>query len=154
MSDKLQVVCPHCHTVIRVPVDRLADQPKCAKCHQPLFTAHPVELTTAVFDRHLKNSDIPLVVDFWAPWCGPCLMMAPAYEKAAGMLEPHYRLAKVNTEAEPALAVRFGIRSIPTMIAFRSGQEVGRQSGAVSAEQIVKWVRANAGSPTQRAAQA
>ncbi len=154
MSDKLQVVCPHCHTIIRVPADRLADQPKCAKCHQRLFTGHPVELTTAVFDRHIKHSDIPVVVDFWAPWCGPCLMMAPAYEKAAGVLEPYYRLAKLNTEAEPALAARFHIRSIPAMAVFRGGQEVARQAGAVSAEQIVKWVRANTGPPAQRTAQA
>lgn len=141
MSDTLHIVCPHCHTVNRVAVGRLGDRPNCGKCHHPLFTGRPIELTAADFDLHLARSDIPLVVDFWAPWCGPCRMMAPAYEQAAAALEPRVRLAKVNTEQEQALAGRFGIRSIPTLAVFRSGREVARQAGVLGTQDIVQWVK-------------
>ena len=144
MSESLHVVCPHCATVIRAPKARLSEGPKCAKCHKPLFVAKPVELNAENFDQYLQRNDLPLVVDFWAPWCGPCLMMAPHFESAAGRLEPMYRLAKVNTEEVPQVAARYGIRSIPTMIVFRGGQEVARQSGAIGTEQIVQWVRSHA----------
>ncbi|HTP96706.1 MAG TPA: thioredoxin TrxC [Burkholderiales bacterium] len=143
MDDKLHVVCPHCDTTNRIARERLADGAKCGQCKAPLFTGHPVALTQASFDRHVAASDIPLVVDFWAPWCGPCRMMAPAYEQAAARLEPHVRLAKVDTEAEPALAARFGIRSIPTLIAFKSGQELARQPGALDLPRILRWVESN-----------
>jgi thioredoxin 2 len=141
MSERLHIVCPHCRTINRVPAARLADCPNCGQCHEPLFTGYPIALTASDFDAHVTRSDLPLVVDFWAPWCGPCRMMAPAYEQAAKMLEPQVRLAKVNTEQEQALGARFGIQSIPTMIVFRGGREVARQSGALSAQDIVRWVR-------------
>jgi len=143
MPPRLHIVCPHCTTTNRVPEARLAQAPKCGKCGTALFTAHPIELNAASFERHARDNDIPLVVDFWAPWCGPCRMMAPAYEQAAGMLEPHYRLAKLNTDAEQALAARYNIRSIPTLAIFKSGREVARQAGAMGAQDIVRWVRAH-----------
>lgn len=141
-SSSLHVVCPHCTTINRVPQTRLAQQPKCGKCSRPLFDTHPVALTAATFDVHVARNDIALLVDFWASWCGPCLMMAPAYEQAAALLEPHYRLGKVDTEAEPALAARFAIRSIPTLALFKGGQELARQAGAMGAQDIARWVRA------------
>ncbi len=143
MSEPLHIVCPHCEAVNRIPAERLDDGPKCGKCHRPLFTAHPVELTAANFDRHLGRNDIPLLVDFWAPWCGPCKMMAPQFAQAAAQLEPRVRLVKVNTEAEQTLGARFGIRSIPTLALFRGGREIARQPGAMGATDIVRWARSN-----------
>lgn len=137
----MRILCPRCHTINRVPAARLADGPKCGQCHEPLFTGHPIALTASDFDVHATRNDIALVVDFWAPWCGPCRMMAPAYEQAAKALEPLARLGKVNTVDEPTLAARFGIASIPTMIIFRSGREVARQPGALGLQDIVRWVR-------------
>ena len=124
-----------------MPKSRLTEGPNCGQCHRALFTGHPITLTATDFDRQVSGSDIPLVVDFWAPWCGPCQMMAPAYEQAAKLLEPHVRLAKVNTEEERALATRFSIVSIPTMIIFREGRELARQPGALGQQEIVHWVR-------------
>jgi len=140
---RLHIVCPHCGAINRVPPARRAQHPKCGKCRQPLFSARPIELTAANFDLHAGRNDIPLVVDFWAPWCGPCKTMAPAYEQAAALLEPDYRLAKVNVEAEQALGARFGIRSIPTLALFKGGRELARQPGAMGAPDIVRWVRAH-----------
>jgi len=134
------VVCPHCPAVNRIPDARLADKPRCGKCGKALFTGHPLELTGASFDRHLQRSELPLVVDFWAEWCGPCKMMAPAFAQAAGQLEPRVRLAKVDTEAQQAIAARYNIRSIPTLVLFRGGREIARQAGAMSANAIVQWV--------------
>jgi len=141
MSDMMRILCPRCHTINRVPAARLADGPNCGQCHEPLFSGHPIALTALDFDVHATRNDIPLVVDFWAPWCGPCRMMAPAFEQAAKALEPLARLGKVNTEDEPTLAARFGIASIPTMIIFRNGREVARQPGALGLQDIVRWVR-------------
>jgi len=140
-SDPLMIPCPHCRAMNRVPAVRLADAPTCGRCHEPLFTAAPLVLGTADFDAHALRSGLPLLVDFWAPWCGPCRTMAPQFENAARMLEPQVRLAKVDTEAEPALAARFAIRSIPTLVLFSSAREVARHSGAIGSAQIVDWVR-------------
>jgi thioredoxin 2 len=142
MSEPLHVVCPHCAATNRVPRERLAEHPACGKCRQPLFTGHPVDLDARGFERHLAANDIPLVVDFWASWCGPCRMMAPHFERAAGELEPQARLAKLDTEAQQAIAARYAIRSIPTLVAFRGGREIARQSGAMDSAALVRWVRA------------
>ena len=143
MADSLHVVCPACHAVNRVPADRLGDAGICGKCQTPLFTGQPVELDEAGFDKHVSRSDVPLVVDFWAPWCGPCRMMAPAFAEAAQRLEPRYRLVKVNTEATKNLAARFNIRSIPTIAIFRDGREIARQTGAMDVAGIQRWVDSN-----------
>lgn len=145
MSASIRVVCPHCNATNRVPSERLGQGPKCGQCHQPLFTGRPVGLNEAAFARQIASNDIPVVVDFWAPWCGPCHAMAPEFEKAAGMLEPNVRLAKVNTETEQALAARFNVMSIPTVTLFQGGRETARQPGAMNAAMIVKWVQAHAG---------
>jgi thioredoxin 2 len=140
MTPTLHLVCPHCETVNRMPPVRLADQPKCGLCKRPLFDAQPMELSDATFGRHVQQNGIPVLVDFWAPWCGPCRMMAPAYAEAAKLLEPRVRLAKVNTEESPSAAAQYGIRSIPTMVLFRNGREVARRSGATTARDIIRWV--------------
>jgi thioredoxin 2 len=140
VDQPLHIVCASCHVTNRVRQDKLA-LAKCGKCGSTLFTGHPVELTAGAFNQHLAHNDIPMVVDFWAPWCGPCHMMAPAYEAAAKQLEPTVRFAKVNTDQEQDLAGRFGIQSIPTLILFKGGREVARQPGAMSATQLTNWIR-------------
>ena len=135
------IACPHCAAMNRVPRARLAEAPACGRCHHPLFTGVPLALGEADFDRHALRSTLPLLVDFWAPWCGPCLQMAPHFQRAAGLLEPAIRLAKVDTEASPGLGNRFGIRSIPTMVLLQGGREIARQSGAMPAEAIVRWAK-------------
>ena len=150
MEASLHIVCPHCDTINRVPRAKL-DQPdsggghgggRCGQCHEPLFDGHPVAFDTARFERHLAKSGIPLLIDFWAPWCGPCRMMAPEFERAAALLEPAVRLVKINVDDEPALATRFRVQSIPTLLLAFEGRELARAAGARSAPQLVEWMRA------------
>lgn len=141
----LHVVCPHprCQAVNRVPAARLADGATCGKCNAALFSAAPIELDPAAFDKHISRNDLPVLIDFWAPWCGPCRTMAPAFAAAARQLEPQVRLAKLNTEEHQALAARFGIRSIPTLALFHGGREIARQAGALDTASLVRWVRSH-----------
>ena len=143
MTESLHIVCPHCHTTNRVKRADLANAPDCGSCHKALFTGHPAGLDETAFDRHVSRNEIPVLVDFWAPWCGPCLQMAPAYEQAAAQLEPEVRVAKVNTEEARSLGERFNIRSIPTLALFVNGREVARQPGAMGAADIVRWTRSH-----------
>ena len=143
MSESRHVVCPHCGAVNRVPAARLADKPTCGQCHKALFSGQPVDLDDAAFQRMIGRNDLPVVVDFWAAWCGPCKMMAPAFAEAASAMEPGVRFAKVDTEAARATAARFNIRSIPTMVLFRNGREIARQPGALGAPDIQRWVQSH-----------
>lgn len=143
MTDSLHIVCPHCHTTNRVSQANLRHAPDCGSCHKPLFEAHSVMLDEASFERHIARNQIPVLVDFWAPWCAPCRQMAPAFEQAAAQLEPTVRLAKVDTEAHQGLGARYNIRSIPTLALFMNGREVARQAGAMGASDIVRWARSH-----------
>ena len=141
MSDKKHIVCPHCGATNRIPAARVQDKPHCGKCKNTLFTGHPIELNDRNFTKVISKSDIPVLVDFWAEWCGPCKMMAPAFSEASAQLEPRAILAKLNTEVAQQTAAQFGIRSIPSLILFKNGKEVARQAGAMNAPQIVQWVQ-------------
>ena len=141
MDEAIQLVCPHCDTINRLSPERSGEKPVCGRCKKLLFPGEALELTAENFDRHLNHTDLPLLVDFWAPWCGPCRTMGPVIAEAARLLEPDVHVAKLNTDAETAIAARYAIRSIPTMILFQQGREVARISGALGAADIVRWIR-------------
>lgn len=140
METSVQIVCPSCGAKNRVPRERFDDRPVCGKCRTRLFGERPASLDDSHFDRYVSGNALPVLVDFWAPWCGPCRAMAPAFEEAARTMAPRFLLAKVDTEAEPRLAARFGIQAIPTLVLFDGGREIARQSGALNAAQIAAWV--------------
>ena len=139
MTESVELVCPHCQAINRLPKARLGDGPTCGKCSEPVLPRAPVNLTEQTMARFIEKNQLPVLVDFWAPWCGPCKMMMPHFAQAAAQLEPHIRLVKVNTEIEQMLGAQYSIRSIPTLVLFSHGQEVARQSGAMGATDIVRW---------------
>ena len=141
MTDKKHIVCTECGAINRIPQARLTDKPVCGKCKKKLFTSSPIELNDQNFSKIINKSDIPILVDFWAEWCGPCKMMAPAFAEASAQLEPNVILAKLNTEHARQTAAQFNIRSIPCIVLFKNGKEFSRKTGAISAPQIVQWAQ-------------
>lgn len=142
MSAAERIVCGRCGQINRVPAEKPAAAARCGSCHEPLFEGHPVEVDEQGFGRHVANSDIPLLIDVWAPWCGPCRTMAPMFERAAKELEPDVRLLKLNADTAPDVSSRLRITGIPTLLLLRGGREISRSSGAMDARSIVAWTRA------------
>jgi len=141
VAQAIHLVCPHCDAVNRIPQNKLSANPTCGRCKEPLFDGKPVELTDQTFEKHIRRNDLPLVVDFWAPWCGPCKMMAPHFKTVTSQLEPRVRMAKLNTEQAQRAAAQFNIRSIPTVAVFKGGREVARQAGAMDAQALNRWIQ-------------
>jgi thioredoxin 2 len=137
------IVCPHCDTINRIPNEKPAVRAKCGRCHKALFSGKSFPVTAKSFDSHIQHNDIPVVVDFWADWCGPCKIMAPAFERVAGELEPEVRFLKVDTETERDLAARYGIRSIPMLIMFRKSGIIAQRAGASDAQSLRTWIQQN-----------
>jgi thioredoxin 2 len=142
-GQKQDIVCPNCDAINRIPADKPASQAKCGRCHKPLFTGKPFPVSAKSFARHMQHDDIPVVADFWADWCGPCRVMAPAFEQVATELEPEIRFLKVDTEAERDLATRYNVRSIPMLILFRKGKIVAQRAGASDAQSLRAWIQQN-----------
>ena len=142
MSEARQIVCGHCGRTNRLPAERAAEGASCGTCHQPIFSGHPVEVDEEGFARHVSKNDIPVLVDVWAPWCGPCRAMAPMFERAAQQLEPRVRLLKLNSDSAPALSSRLNISGIPTLLLMRGGREVARHAGAMDTRSIISWTEA------------
>lgn len=143
MSEAVHIVCPHCDSINRIPPARPAAEAKCGKCHQALFTGQPFSIDDSRLGKHVSRNDIAVLVDFWAQWCGPCKMMAPVFEQAAGRLEPKVRLLKLDTDRNPSASMQYGIRGIPTLILFQGGREIARQSGAANLNALLAWVQQN-----------
>ncbi len=143
MSEPILVVCSHCNSINRVPQDKLAAGGKCGECKTALFTGQPIELTSDNFQRFTQKNQLPVVVDYWASWCGPCKMMAPVFAHVAQQMEPYILFAKVNTETEQALAATAQIRGIPTLVIYRDGKEVARTAGAMDQHNLVQWIQQN-----------
>ncbi|WP_339031961.1 thioredoxin TrxC [Bradyrhizobium symbiodeficiens] len=139
MSTTRQIVCGHCGRINRLPAERAPQGARCGACHQPMFAGQPIEVDEAAFDRHVASSDIPVLIDVWAPWCGPCRAMAPMFERAAQALEPGVRLLKLNSDNAPALSSRLNISGIPTLLLMHRGREIARHSGAMDTRSIVAW---------------
>lgn len=141
MTERRHIVCPQCNSINRLPPERDARQAKCGRCHNPLFTGHAISVSATSFDAHVRNNDVPVVADFWAQWCGPCKSMAPAYERVAAEMEPDMRFLKVDTEREPQLAARYGVRTIPTLMVLRKGTVLDQRAGAIDRRTMCEWLR-------------